>query len=425
MKADTAVINFRLEGQDALQIALIKQGYFVQFLSQNEVDVSGLEVDNVINAKGQLMLPGLIETHVHLDKACTVSRCQLHQGTLKEAIEQTAALKQAFTYDDVYQRGKRVLEKAITQGTSYMRTHVEIDPVIGLIGFNAIKQLKQDYAWAITLELCVFPQEGLHNNPGTYDLLVSALEQGADLLGGCPYTDSDPEQQIRTLFALAVEYDVDLDFHLDFDLDSSSMSLPHVLEMTREFEYQDRVTVGHVTKLSALKPDYLAEIAKQMVSAGVRLTALPSTDLFLNGREYDHLVPRGVAPLLPLSAHGVCCSVSSNNIENPFTPYGDASQVRQANLYANIAQLGTPNELRQCFEWISGESAKIMRLADYGIGVGKVADVVFFDANAQAEVVATIQPPSMGLKRGAVTFTRQKTMLKPPQANVADTIVNE
>lgn len=147
--------------------------------------------------------------------------------------------------------------------------------------------------------------------------------------------------------------------------------------------------------------------------------------MFLNGREYDHLVPRGVAPLLPLSAHGVCCSVSSNNIENPFTPYGDASQVRQANLYANIAQLGTPNELRQCFEWISGESAKIMRLADYGIGVGKVADVVFFDANAQAEVVATIQPPSMGLKRGAVTFTRQKTMLKPPQANVADTIVNE
>ena len=228
MKADTAVINFRLEGQDAFQVALIKQGYFVQFLSQNEVDVSGLEVDNVIDAKGQLMLPGLIETHVHLDKACTVSRCQLQQGTLQEAIEQTAALKHAFTYDDVYQRGKRVLEKAITQGTSYMRTHVEIDPVIGLTSFDAIKQLKQDYAWAITLELCVFPQEGLHNNPGTYDLLVSALEQGADVLGGCPYTDSDPEQQIRTLFALAVEHDVDLDFHLDFDLDSSSMSLPHV-----------------------------------------------------------------------------------------------------------------------------------------------------------------------------------------------------
>lgn len=424
MKADTAVINFRLEGQDTLHTALIKQGYFVQFLSQNEVDVSGLKVDNVIDANGQLMLPGLIETHVHLDKACTVSRCQLHQGTLKEAIEQTAALKQAFTYDDVYQRGKRVLEKAITQGTSYMRTHVEIDPVIGLTGFDAIKQLKEDYAWAITLDICVFPQEGLHNNPGTYELLVSALEQGADLLGGCPYTDSDPEQQIKTLFALAAKYDVDLDFHLDFDLDSSRMSLPYVLEMTREFGYQQRVTVGHVTKLSALKPDALAEMAKQMAHAGVRLTALPSTDLFLNGREYDHLVPRGVAPLLPLSAHGVCCSVSSNNIENPFTPYGDASQIRQANLYANIAQLGTPNELSQCFEWISAESAKIMGLADYGIGVGKVADVVFFDAISKAEVVATIQAPGMGLKRGVVTFTRQKPMLKPPQSAVTDTIVS-
>lgn len=66
-----------------------------------------------------------------------------------------------------------------------------------------------------------------------------------------------------------------------------------------------------------------------------------------------------------------------------------------------------------------------MGLADYGIGGGKVADVVFFDARSKAEVVATIQAPGMGLKRGVVTFTRQKTMLMPPQSAVADMIVSE
>lgn len=411
MKADTIVTNCRLDGQPLLRCAFIQEGYFVNFMLQSELDENELSDMHVIDANGQLMLPGLVETHVHLDKACTVSRCQLHKGTLQEAIEQTSILKPTFTYQDVYERGKKVLEKAIKHGTSYMRTHVEIDPVVGLTGFQAISQLKRDYAWAITLELCVFPQEGLHNYPGTYELLVQAIEQGADVLGGCPYTDSEPKQQVRTLFELAKQYDLDLDFHLDFDLDASIMTLPYVLEMTREFKYQGRVTVGHVTKLSALPPDDLKGVAAQMARVGVHLTALPSTDLFLNGRQYDHLVPRGVAPLLPLSKSGVCCSISTNNVENPFTPYGDVSQVRQANLYANIAQLATQAELNQCFEWISSDSAKLMKIVDYGIGVGKLADVVFFDAINKADIVATIQSPTMGLKRGKLTFTRPQAYL--------------
>ena len=72
----------------------------------------------------------------------------------------------------------------------YMRTHVEVDPRVGLRGFNAIRRLKQDYRWAIDLEICVFPQEGLTNDPGTEGLLVEACANGADLIGGCPYTDT-------------------------------------------------------------------------------------------------------------------------------------------------------------------------------------------------------------------------------------------
>ncbi len=411
MQADTVVKNCRLEGKQTLYCAFIKDGYFVDFKPYSDVELSQLSLDDVVDAQGMLMLPALVETHVHLDKACTVSRCQLHKGTLQEAIEQTSMLKPTFTYQDVYQRGQRVLEKAIKQGTGYMRTHVEIDPIVGLTGFRAISQLKRDYAWAITLELCVFPQEGLHNNPGTYELLVEALDQGADVLGGCPYTDSEPNLQVTSLFELAKQYDVDLDFHLDFDLDASSMTLPYVLEMTSKFGYQGRVTVGHVTKLSALAPSELNQLAQKMAQAGVRLTALPSTDLFLNGRDYNCLVPRGIAPLLSLSKSGVCCSISTNNVENPFTPYGDASQVRQANLYANVAQLATQEELTHCFDWISRDSARLMKLEGYGVCVGNVADVVFFDAASKADVVATVQAPTMGMKRGKVTFHRPPAYL--------------
>ena len=246
------------------------------------------------------------------------------------------------------------------------------------------------------------------------ELLEEALQSGADLLGGCPYTDSLPEKQIETLFELAVKHDVDLDFHLDFDLDNQHMLLPHVIEMTIKHDYQQRVTVGHVTKLSTLPRDKLLIIAEKMSLAGVHLTALPSTDLFLMGREFDHNIPRGVAPLMPLSKAGVNCSISSNNIENPFTPYGDCSQVRQANLFANIAQLATKMELVQCLDWVSSDSAKLMRIEHYGLFLNMPADAIFFPVKERAEIIATIQSPSLGIKNGKVTFSRNDAIMYPP-----------
>ncbi len=201
---------------------------------------------------GRLVLPGFVDSHIHLDKACLLGRCGHDHATLSSAIQAVSELKREFTVEDVYERGARVLEKAILKGTTHMRTHVEVDPRVGLRSFEAVKQLKRDYAWAIDLSICVFPQEGLTNDPGTEELLVEALSAGADLLGGCPYTDSDPQAQITRLFDLAARFAVDLDFHLDFDLDPSWMLMDEVCTQAVRRSYQGRVAIGHATKLSAL-----------------------------------------------------------------------------------------------------------------------------------------------------------------------------
>ena len=283
-------------------------------------------------AGGRLVTPGFVETHIHLDKSCILDRCRLEQGSLQEAIAQVAAAKRGFTEDDVYRRGRRTLENAIVHGTTRMRTHVEVDPRIGLKSFDAVRRLKRDYAWAIDLEICVFPQEGLLNDPGAEELLIEACKKGADLIGGCPYTDSDPHGQIARIFEIARRFDCDIDFHLDFDIDASRMNLDEVCRQTEAHRFGGRVAVGHVTKLSAVPPEQLAAIARRLAGAGVAVTVLPATDLFLMGREHDHNVPRGVAPVHKLAAHGVTCSLATNNVLNPFTPFGDCSLVRMANL---------------------------------------------------------------------------------------------
>ncbi len=405
------LINARLPEQSELCELRIENGYFVSDFSAGQMPAS-------LDLKGQLVLPGLLETHIHLDKACIMSRCQLQQGTLAEAVEQTRQAKAGFTEDDVYQRGAQVLEQAILQGTTHMRTHVEIDPQIGLTGLHAVQRLREDYAWAISLQICVFPQEGMLNNPGTEALLERALQQGANLLGGCPYTDSDPDGQIERLFALAQQHDCDLDFHLDFDLNPQQMGIDKVIECTERYRWHGRVTVGHVTKLSALPREELLIKAAELARAGVNVTCLPSTDLFLTGREQFHNKPRGLAPLAQLDQCGVTCSLSTNNIDNPFTPYGDASLVRQANLFANVSQLGTEAELLRCLAWVSTESARLLRLRDYGVSPGCQADFVVFDAPSAAAVVAQIKAPLMGFKAGRQTFVREQPQLLKPMLNI-------
>lgn len=364
---------------------------------------------------GRLVIPGLVDTHIHLDKSCILDRCRSEQGTLEEAIAEVAAAKRAFTEDDVYERGRRTLEKAIVQGTTHMRTHVEVDPRVELRSFNAIRHLKRDYRWAIDLEICVFPQEGLTNDPGTEELLIKACQHGADLVGGCPYTDSDPNEQIARIFAIAGRFDLDIDFHLDFDLDASWMHLDEVCRQTERHRWGGRVAVGHVTKLSAVDGARLAIIARRLLDAGVAVTVLPSTDLFLTGGGHEHSIPRGVAPAHRLLQHGVTCSLATNNVLNPFTPFGDCSLVRMANLYANIARLRRAQDLAGCLEMVTAQAAKLMNLSDYGLLVGGPADLVVLDCRDAVSAVAEIAPPLFGVKNGRRSFSRSAARLNRPE----------
>ncbi len=363
---------------------------------------------------GRLVTPGFIETHIHLDKSRILGRCKAEKGDLEEAIGEVARQKKLFTAEDVYQRAKITLEKAILNGTTHMRTQLEVDPGIGLRGLEGVRPLIEEYKWAIDLEICIFPQEGLLNNPGTDELMVQALENGGSVVGAAPYTDSSPHGQIDRIFEIAREFDIDIDMHLDFAPTPDDLDLLYVCELAERFKWGGRVAIGHVTKLSTAPPDLLAKCAKRMADAGVALTVLPSTDLYLMGRHMTHGVMRGVAEAHKLLPHGVNCTLSTNNVLNPFTPFGDCSLVRMANIYANICQVGSAHDTRECFNMITTRSAKLMNLKEYGLAVGKPADLAVLDAESPEQAVAELAPVLYAFKRGRRTVTRAPAVLHRP-----------
>ena len=363
-------------------------------------------------AGGRLLVPGLVECHIHLDKAGILHRSSIEEGSLREAMAETARLKAAFTVDDVYARAAQVVELAIGHGTMAMRSYVEIDPRAGLRSFEAIKAIRADYAHAIDIEICAFAQEGLTNEPATEALLETALREGADLVGGCSYTDPDPVGHIARIFDLAERHGVAADFHVDFDLVPGGSDLPSIIAEIERRHWQGPVACGHATKLATWPKPQLDSMARRLADSGIGIVALPATDLFLLGRDAETLVPRGIAPLLALARHDVVTAVASNNVLNPFTPYGDANLVRMANLFANSAQLARDDELALAFDMIGARPARLLGRR-HALAVGERADLVLFEATSAADIVRRCAPALAGWKAGRPSFTHALPVLAP------------
>jgi len=366
------------------------------------------------DAGGRLACGGLIETHIHLDKSRIIDRCPSETGREISPMRQVAALKPSFTQEDVRARAERTLVDCILNGTTRMRTQVEVDPAIGMRGFDGVQSLIADYKWAIDIEICVFPQDGLTNYPGTDELLVAGLDRGAKVIGGAPRYDADHAGQIRRIFELALEYDVDIDIHLDVGNTPEAMDVHLVCELTEQYRRGGRVVVGHMAKLSTMPPRQLAVLARRLADLGIAVTVLPATDLYLMGRDQDHNIRRGVADANFLVEQGVNCSLSTNNVLNPATPYGDCSLIRMANLYANVLQIAGPARLRECFEMLTGRSARLLNLTDYGLVVGNPADIVVIDATTPEQAIAGIRQPLAVYKGGRRTVVRHPPELVRP-----------
>jgi cytosine deaminase len=144
------------------------------------------------------------------------------------------------------------------------------------------------------------------------------------------------------------------------------------------------------------------------------VTVLPLTDLFVMGRDQDHSVRRGVADANFLVEHGVNCSLSTNNVLNPVTPYGDCSLIRMANLHANVLQIGQPAQLRECFAMLTERSARLLNLPDYGLALGNPADIVVIDADSPEQAIAEVRQPLTVFKRGRQTVVRHPPELVRP-----------
>ena len=407
-------------GHDVLAADLRIEGAAIAAIG--EIGTVVLTGATEIDASGRLVVPGFVDAHLHLDKSRLLGGLDAEASSPAEAMAITRAAKAAFTLDDVYDRAEQTLRRCIAQGTMRIRTQVEVDPVAGLCGLEAIVALRRAYEWAVDIEICAFSQDGL-SGPEDLALLADAVEGGATVVGGAPYADRDPARHIDEIFDLARAFDVDVDFHLDLAEGGEGMWLDRVCERTEAFGYEGRVAVGHATQMSYLPEDRYLAACGRIAQAGVAVTVMPSTDLFLMGRVASCAKPRGVLELQVLRELGVPCAVATNNICNAFTPFGDGSLLRMANLYANVSHVASRRGLAECLGYVTSEAARVIGADDYGIRVGGPADLVLLDTEEPWSAVSELPDVLWGMKGGRMTFTRERARLHDEGARRDDAAI--
>ena len=361
-----------------------------------------------LDISAKLVLPGFIESHIHPDKAFIANRTSglRREGPSPQVL--VAQLKKTFTIEDIYERARRVMLFAIRHGCTTMRAHVEIDAFADLRGVEALQRVQAEFAGMLDLQLIAFAQEGIFHDEVTQGLLREGLQMGLPILGGCPYMDREPRRQIDWFFDTAEAAGVPLDFHADSGDDPSALTCDYIAEQTIARGMQGRVTLGHLCTLDMLEPDHRARVIETIRQADIHVISLPATEMHVKGRADKHTW-RGVTRLEELRAAGINVSISTNNIVNPFTPYGHPDLLRQALVTAMVAHLGNLDQMAWLLDLITINPARAIGLKDYGLAEGCRADLVVLDAADPVQAITEQAEKLWVFKAGRIVARNART----------------
>jgi cytosine deaminase len=372
-----------------------------------------LDADTTIDLEAKLLVPAMIDPHIHLDKVNILDSVRKNvTGTLTEAIEIIWDRKRQYTDEDVIERAGPVVEAAIRNGTLAMRTHVDIDTVGGLKPLKGVLSLREKYKNVMTMQLVAFPQEGIIKDPGCDKLMDEAMQMGCDIVGGMPANENTPDDSlahVKYCFDLAEKYDADVDMHVDETDDPFYRTLEMVADETIRRGWEGRVTAGHTCALAAYDDHYAAYVIEKVARAGIHMITNPVTNLMLQGRNDRQPIRRGITRVKELLEAGVNVSFGQDCVNDTFYPLGSADMLQVANVTVHAAQMSLPPELEMVFDMITYDAAKIMKLEKYGLDEGCTANLVAIDAENIREAMAQAPNRPYVIREGKIIVRNERT----------------
>ena len=347
------------------------------------------DAKNVIDATGKLVSSPFIDSHFHMDATLSYGTPRINKsGTLLEGIKLWGELKSIQTREDIILRALKYCRHAVSKGILAIRSHVDVTDA----SFNTVEALlevRDLVKDVIDLQLVAFPQDGWFRANGAEESVIRALDAGVDIIGGIPHferTMTDGTMSIRRACELAAERGLMVDLHCDESDDPMSRHIETLASETIRFGLNGRTVGSHLTSMHSMDNYYVSKLISLIAEAEVSVIANPLINITLQGRMDTYPKRRGLTRVPELHAAGIKLAFGLDCVQDPWYSLGNADMLGVASMGLHVAQMTSPEGIRDAFEMVTSKPASIMGL-DYGIEKGKIANLVILNAKDPIEAI--------------------------------------
>jgi cytosine/creatinine deaminase len=392
------------------KIAEVSQGLQAQHTPAREA----------LDAQGQLITPPFVDAHFHMDATLSYGLPRVNQsGTLLEGIALWGELKPLLTQEALVQRAMQYCDWAVAKGLLAIRTHVDICDS-RLLAVDALLEVKRKVKPYIDLQLVAFPQDGVLRSAGALDNLKRALDKGVDVVGGIPHferTMQDGAASVKLLCEIAAERGLLVDMHCDETDDPLSRHVETLAYEAQRLGLQGRVVGSHLTSMHSMDNYYVSKLLPLMKESALGVVSNPLINITIQGRHDTYPKRRGMTRVPEQLAHGLTVAFGHDCVMDPWYSLGSGDMLEVASMGLHVAQMTSQAAMRQCFEAVTANPAKLMHLQGYGLEKGCNADFVLLQARDPVEAIRLRATRLKVFKRGQVIAETAPSIsqLKLPQ----------
>lgn len=365
---------------------------------------------DTLDAGGRLVIPPLVEPHIHLDAALTAGQPRWNlSGTLFEGIERWAERKALVTRDDTKSRAHRTIRMLAAHGIQHVRTHVDVTEP-GLATLQAMLEVRDEARELVDLQVVAFPQEGIESFPGGRALMAEAVAMGVDAVGGIPHFENTRDQGVASvhfLMDLAERHDRLVDVHCDETDDPQSRFLEVLAEAARVRGMGPRVTASHTTAMGSYDNAYCSKLFRLLRQAGLNFVSCPTESIHLQGRFDTYPKRRGLTRVPELDRAGLNVCFAQDSIVDPWYPLGNGNLLRILDAGLHICHMLGYDDLQRALDFVTDHAARTLALGErYGIEPGRPANLVLLSADSDYEVLRTQGHALASIRHGRVVVRR-------------------
>ncbi len=357
-----------------------------------------------VNLNGYILSSAFVEPHAHLDKAFLADRISNPDGDLMGAIKGLEEVRTTITHQDIVERATRAVKLMSQNGVTSIRTHADTTLSGGLSSVLALLEVKKNCAHFMDIQVAMLLEWPVTGAAGKerQALAREAVSAGVDVIGGCPHLDPDPRGAVEFLLALAIDAQLPLDLHADENMRTDSSDLEHLADIVIRDNVSHQMNASHCVSLSTRSEADIDLIAAKVATAGITITALPQTNLFLQERGVSTKPARAITPIHRLQQAGVVVAAGADNLQDPFNLVGRGDPLEIASLLMVSAQVTA----LQALQMVSSNAHTAVHGVTSSLAVGEPADFTAIPATNLRESIA-MGPPDRIVVYGGVVIDNQ------------------